>query len=113
MSLTKRRGTSALDLSPTASTAARVKSTLARILDIDRPEHILRDSASLYSAGIQLDSLTLLRLLVSLEAEFGIEIDDEDVMEADLDTVASLVRLVETAVARQGRTGVEADPRGA
>ncbi len=102
-----------MDPSPTALTAARVKSTLGRILDLDRPEHTLRDSASLYSAEIRLDSLTLLRLLVSLEAEFDIEIDDEDVMEADLDTVGSLVQLVENAVARQSAMGVETDPRSA
>ncbi len=89
-----------------------MKSTLARVLDLERPEATLRDSASLYSVGIQLDSLTLLRLLVSLEEEFDIEIDDEDAMEADLDTVASLVHLVENAVGRQTGMGVEEDPTG-
>lgn len=102
-----------MDPKATARTAARVKSALGRILDIDRPEDTVPDSASLYSAAIQLDSLTLLRLLVALEGEFSIEIDDEDVMEADLDTVASLIRLVEEAIARQGGTGVEAQPGGA
>ncbi len=102
-----------MDRSPTALTAVRVKSTLGRIIDVDRPEHTLRDSASLYSGEIRLDSLTLLRLLVSLEEEFDIEIDDEDVMAADLDTVASLVNLVEHALVRQSGIGVEPDPKGA
>ena len=79
--------------------AQRVKATLAYVLDMEEPADALRDSASLYSAAIRLDSLTLLRLLVALEEEFDIEIDDEDVMEADLDTVASLVALVEGALA--------------
>jgi acyl carrier protein len=90
-----------MDANAPAHTAARVKSVLGRILDIDRPEDSVPESASLYSAAIQLDSLTLLRLLVSLEQEFDIEIDDEDVMEADLDTVASLIGLVENAIERQ------------
>jgi acyl carrier protein len=110
--MTKRQRTGATNPSPTALTAARVKNTLGRILDVDRPEDALRDSASLYSAAIRLDSLTLLRLLVSLEEEFDIEIDDEDVMEADLDTVASLVQLVQKAIDRQKGLAVEADPEG-
>ncbi len=105
----ERKATRVMDSSSTGLTAARVKRTLGRVLDLDEAESVLRDSSSLYSAEIRLDSLALLRLLVLLEEEFGIEIDDEDVMDADLDTVGSLVGLVEEAGGRGNRTRLEPD----
>jgi acyl carrier protein len=45
-----------------------------------------------------MDSLSLLHVIVALEQQFGIEIDDEDVMATDLDTVGSLVGLVDHAL---------------
>jgi len=80
-------------------TAASVKEVMARILDLDVPPEQIRDQQPLYSSMIRLDSLRLLQLLVALEAEFGCQIDDEDVMAADLTDVASLVQLVEDKLA--------------
>ena len=76
-------------------TATRVKAIMVRILDLDVPPEQIPDEQPLYSSAIRLDSLTLLQLLVAFEAEFGCQIDDEDVMAADLRNVASLLRLVE------------------
>lgn len=72
----------------------RVKGILVDVLDLDIRPAELADDVSLYSSTLQMDSMTLLHLLVTFEAEFGIEIDDEDVMNATLDTVGSLVGLV-------------------
>jgi acyl carrier protein len=77
------------------SSAARVKAIMVRVLDLDvRPEQI-NDDLSLYSASIPMDSLGFLNLIIALEAEFGRQIDDEDVMGADVETVADLIRLFE------------------
>ena len=77
------------------STAARVKAIMVQMLDLDIPPEQIYDELSLYSSSIRLDSLSFLHLIVALEAEFGRQIDDEDVMEADLESVASLIQLFE------------------
>ena len=77
------------------STAARVKAIMVQVLDLDMLPEQIDDELSLYSSSIRLDSLGFLRLIVALEAEFGRQIDDEDVMEADLETIASLIQLFE------------------
>jgi acyl carrier protein len=72
----------------------RVKRTMVETLDLSiEPESIAEDTP-LYASVIRLDSLGLLHLMVALENEFGCQIDDEDVMEADLTTVASVIELV-------------------
>lgn len=77
------------------STAARVKAIMVQALDLDVLPEQIDDELSLYSSSIRLDSLGFLHLIIALEAEFGCRIDDEDVMEADLETVASLIQLFE------------------
>ncbi|WP_020667048.1 radical SAM protein [Amycolatopsis nigrescens] len=80
-------------------TAIRVKTVMARILDLAVSPEQIQDDQSLYTSVIGLDSIGLLQVLVALEAEFACHIDDEDVMAADLKDVASLVRLVEDKLA--------------
>ena len=77
------------------STAARVKAIMVEVLDLDVLPEQIDDELSLYSSSIRLDSLGFLHLIIALEAEFGRQIDDEDVMEANLETVASLIQLFE------------------
>jgi acyl carrier protein len=77
------------------STATRVKAIMVQVLDLDMLPEQIDDELSLYSSRIRLDSLGFLHLIIALEAEFGRQIDDEDVMEADLETVASLIQLFE------------------
>lgn len=81
--------------------AARIKKIMADVLDVGPAA--LSDEVALYSSVLQMDSMTLLHLLVTFEAEFDIEIDDEDVMQADLHTVGSLVGLVRHAATGAGR----------
>lgn len=75
------------------STAARIKAIMVQVLDLDLSPEQIDDELSLYSSSIRLDSLGFLRLIIALEAEFGRQIDDEDVMEADLETIAGLIQL--------------------
>ncbi|GAB3878505.1 hypothetical protein GCM10029964_029250 [Kibdelosporangium lantanae] len=79
-------------------TATRVKQVMTRTLDLPLSAGQIRDDQSLYTSVIGMDSMGLLQVLVALETEFGCDIDDEDVMAADLKDVASLVRLVEDKI---------------
>jgi acyl carrier protein len=88
----------------------RIKDVFIRVLDLPLNRDQLADGMSLYSPVIQMDSLALLNLLVAFEEDFGVEIDDEDVMNANFTTVASVVEMIgqviETSVeARGGEKG--------
>jgi acyl carrier protein len=76
-------------------TAARIKAIMVQVLDLDLLPEQIDDELSLYSSSIRLDSLGFLHLIIALEAEFGRQIDDEDVMGADLETVGNLIQLFE------------------
>jgi acyl carrier protein len=77
------------------SIAARIKAIMVQVLDLDIPPEQIDDELSLYSSSIRLDSLGFLHLIIALEAEFGRQIDDDDVMEANLETVGNLIQLFE------------------
>jgi acyl carrier protein len=77
------------------STASRVKAIMAQVLDLDLSPEQINDELSLYSSSIRLDSLGFLHLVIALEAEFGRQLEDEDVMQANLETVGNLIQLVE------------------
>lgn len=78
------------------SIAARVKRVLVETLDLSTDPGRLPEDTSLYSPLIQMDSLNLLHVSVALESEFGGRITEDDVLEADLEDVSSVIRLVET-----------------
>jgi acyl carrier protein len=67
---------------------------MVETLDLSIEPENITDETPLYASVIRLDSLGLLHLMVALENEFDCQIDDEDVMEADLTTVASVIELV-------------------
>ena len=52
---------------------------------------------ALADGGLELTSLELVRLLVSLEERLGIEFDDATIMNASFDTVDDVVALVAQA----------------
>jgi acyl carrier protein len=81
----------------------KVKTILIKELDLSTSADQIGDREALYSPQVRLDSLGLLRVIMALEAEFGVEIDDEDLMEKRLETVSDLVELVATK--RMGNTG--------
>ncbi|MEO3812929.1 phosphopantetheine-binding protein [Sphaerisporangium sp. B11E5] len=80
----------------------KIKDAIIRVLDLDLDHERLTDDISLYSSVVRMDSLTLLQLLVTLEREFNVEIDDEDVMNANLDNVGSLIAMIRQAVTGGG-----------
>jgi acyl carrier protein len=55
--------------------------------------------------GLELTSLELVRLLVSLEEHLDIEIDDAEVMNANFQTVDDIVSLVSRSLAPSGHAG--------
>ena len=78
--------------------SASIKEVIIHVLSLE-PGRPLDDRASLYSSSVQMDSLTLLQLLVAVEERFGVSIDDEDVMNAELTDLGSLVNMIRDAVA--------------
>ncbi|MER7759609.1 phosphopantetheine-binding protein [Streptomyces sp. NPDC097619] len=86
----------------------RVKQILVEVLDLDLDPAEIGDEASLYSTGISLDSLTLLRVITELERSFSCEIDDEAVMTAELFDVGSLIGLVRSQLSAAGVAPVPA-----
>jgi amino acid adenylation domain-containing protein len=83
---------------PDSGISIRVKRVLVDVLDLDLVPEEIDDRLPLYSTVIRLDSLTLLRLIIELEAALSCEISDEAVMVADLVDVGSLVDLVRSQV---------------
>jgi acyl carrier protein len=59
---------------------------------------------SLFDAGV-LDSIGVLSLVTWLEQEFGIVVDDEDVIPENIDGVGRLVRYIEAKRAEAGLAG--------
>ncbi|MFE2016189.1 phosphopantetheine-binding protein [Streptomyces sp. NPDC059491] len=84
---------------PDDDVATKVRALMVDALDLRLDPQDIGAQASLYSPMIQLDSLNLLQLLLAVETEFGGHIEDEDVMEADLETVGDLIELVRRHVA--------------
>ena len=68
------------------------------IMDVLAAEGHAGDGVSsptaLANGGLELTSLELVRLLVSLEERLGIELDDAAIMNAHFDTVDDIVALV-------------------
>lgn len=82
--------------------SAQIKSIMIRVLDLNIAPGELDEKVSLYSPTVGMDSLSLLHTLVEIEKEFGIEIDDEDVMLAELRNVGSLVDMISGIVDAEG-----------
>lgn len=76
----------------------RIKKTLVKELNLEISPSKIGDDERLYSSSIRLDSLGLLRVILAMETEFEQKIDDEDVMDANLETVASLASLLKKNV---------------
>ncbi|MEV0667909.1 acyl carrier protein [Actinomadura luteofluorescens] len=91
-----------MDRASNVDLAARIKSIMIRVLDLDIPPERLDEKVSLYSPTVGMDSLSLLHTLVEIEKEFDIEIDDEDVMLAELRNVGSLVDMISGIIDAEG-----------
>lgn len=72
----------------------RVKEIMVEVLVLDLSAEQLHDDLVLDSSTVKVDSLNLLELIVRLEKEFGAEVDDHAVFEANLRDVGNLIDLV-------------------
>jgi acyl carrier protein len=80
----------------------RIKDIVISVLELNIDREQLDDKVSLYSPLVRLDSLSLLHLLVQIEKQFDVEIDDEDVMNAELSSVGSLVDMIRLVIDAKG-----------
>jgi acyl carrier protein len=53
------------------------------------------DSSAIFGAGLGLDSMAAIELVVALEKEFGFTVHDEDLTEANFSSVAALASYVQ------------------
>ena len=80
----------------TASVLDRVIQVIVQAADL-KPGVQLDANTTLTDAGLSLDSITLLMVLIGIEAEFNVEITVEELMGAKgLQSVGQLAKLVET-----------------
>jgi acyl carrier protein len=80
------------------SVEAQIKDYIAKNLLFD--EHAEIDGAASLLAMGTIDSTGVMDLVMFLEDEFGIEVDDEDLVPDNLDSVQKLARFVERKRAR-------------
>ena len=66
----------------------------AVLVQVNKKAELYLDSTSLVSSGI-LDSLDIMSLIMDLEREFEIEIDPEDVLSENFESVSAITALVE------------------
>ena len=85
--------------------AIRTRKIMIEVLSLRLNPEDIRDDMSLYSPRIQLDSLSMLQLLLAVEDEFDVQLDDEDVMEADLRTVGDLMQLLRRSIREKSPEG--------
>ena len=74
----------------------RLKETLVEHLDLDRRPDEIPDDCLLFGVGLGLDSVDALEILVAVETEFGIRIEDSDMLE-----IRSVNAIVDLVLSRQ------------
>jgi acyl carrier protein len=81
---------------------AQIKDVVISVLELNIDREQLDEKVSLYSPLVRLESLSLLHLLVQIEERFDVKIDDEDVMNAELSDVGSLVDMIRGFIDAKG-----------
>ncbi|HIC68159.1 MAG TPA: acyl carrier protein [Candidatus Latescibacteria bacterium] len=76
----------------------RVKQTIVRALQLDVEPERLADDEALFGDGLA-DSIATLEIIFAIEAEFGIDVDDDDLRVELFASVRSLVDYVEARLA--------------
>ena len=70
---------------------AQVRTLLIEKLDVRRAPDEIDPDTPLFGTGLGLDSIDAVELIITLEAEFGVQVSNEFMGRADLRTVNSLV----------------------
>lgn len=84
-------------------TAERVRDFLVEEANWQGPRSELSDELALIEERV-VDSMTLLRMVAWLEAEFGIVIGDADVVPSNFGSIARIARLVDSKLAGSAAT---------
>lgn len=72
----------------------KLREIIARVLELsEEAEEKLDEETDLMDLG--LDSMTCVEVVVNLEDEFGITVEEEDLMVENMSTIARLKKLVE------------------
>ena len=90
---------------PADATIDRIKALIVRSLNLQdvRPDEIETD-APLFGAGLGLDSVDALELVVALEKEFGIRTESHEIGREAFASVRALAAFVQTRVERIEKT---------
>jgi len=84
-----------------------VKAVVVVTLDIEDQADGLRPETGLYGELPELDSLTVVKLIVALRKRFGIEIKMEEIVGDIFETLGRLAAFVESKVRWQRLSGVD------
>ena len=77
----------------------RVKLTIVRALQLEIEPARLPDDEALFGDELGIDSIATLEIIFAIEAEFGIEVDDDDLRVELFAAVRALVDFVEARLA--------------
>ncbi len=90
------------------ATVTRLKSLIVRALNLEgvRPEEI-DSSAPLFGAGLGLDSVDALELVVAIEREFGIRTESHEIGREAFASIDALAAFVDQRIAKR-KTGSDA-----
>ena len=81
---------------------AEVRRILIQSLGLDLASDELSDDTRLLDGGLGLDSLAGLRIILAIEQHFGFVFDVSDLSRESLESVGSLVALVDTRLSPGG-----------
>ncbi|MEV6904313.1 acyl carrier protein [Amycolatopsis sp. NPDC051372] len=84
-----------------------VKAVVVGTLDIEDKADDLGPETELYGNFPELDSLTVVKLIVALQKRFGIEIEIDEIVGDIFDTLGRLASFVESTVYREPHGGVK------
>lgn len=84
-----------------ASNESRVRAFIADSFPPASADEAYSATQSLLETGV-IDSMGVLSLVTWIEQEFGIVVDDEDVVPENLDSIASIAAYVERKLAEPG-----------
>ena len=88
----------------------RVKTTVVVALKLEIEPDQIADDEILFEAGLGVDSVAMMQLIVALENEFEVEFSDELIRIENFESVDSIVMLL-TPLLEDSRTEEECSPR--
>lgn len=77
----------------------RTKEVLVTRFDLGVQAGAISDNEPIFEAGLGLDSMAAVELLVGIEEAFGVRIDDHDLTASNFETVRSVAQLVHRKIA--------------